>query len=37
MDVLSDVLGAVRLTGALFFDVDASSPWVVETPKMDTV
>ena len=37
MDVLSNVLGAVRLTGALFFDVDASSPWVVETPKMDTV
>jgi AraC-like DNA-binding protein len=37
MDVLSDVLGAVRLTGALFFDVDASSPWVVETPKMDNV
>jgi AraC-like DNA-binding protein len=37
MDVLSDVLGAVRLTGALFFDVEASSPWVVETPKMDTV
>ena len=37
MDVLSDVLGAVRLTGALFFDVDASSPWVIETPKMNTV
>ena len=29
-DPLSDVLRAVRLTGALFFDVDASSPWVAE-------
>lgn len=32
MDVLSDVLSAVRLTGALFFDIDASSPWVGESP-----
>jgi AraC-like DNA-binding protein len=32
MDVLSDVLGAVRLTGAIFFDIDASSPWVGESP-----
>ena len=32
MDVLSDVLRAVRLSGAIFFDVDASSPWVGETP-----
>jgi AraC-like DNA-binding protein len=31
-DVLSDVLRAVRLTGALFFDVEASSPWVAEAP-----
>jgi len=33
MDALSDVLGAVRLTGAVFFDVHASEPWVAETPS----
>jgi AraC-like DNA-binding protein len=32
VDVLSDVLRAVRLTGAVFFDFDLSSPWVVEAP-----
>lgn len=32
MDVLSDVLRAVRLTGAIFFDVEQRSPWVAETP-----
>jgi AraC-like DNA-binding protein len=32
MDPLSDVLQAVRLTGALFFDIHASEPWVAETP-----
>jgi AraC-like DNA-binding protein len=31
-DTLSDVLRAVRLTGAIFFAIDASAPWVVETP-----
>ncbi|MEO3434786.1 AraC family transcriptional regulator [Inquilinus sp. CAU 1745] len=31
-DILSDVLRTVRLSGALFFDVRASSPWVAETP-----
>jgi AraC-like DNA-binding protein len=31
-DVLSDVLSAVRLTGSLFFDVSATSPWVAEAP-----
>lgn len=31
-DALSDVLRTVRLTGAVFFDVDASSPWVAEAP-----
>jgi AraC-like DNA-binding protein len=31
-DVLSDVLRAVRLTGSLFFQVEASSPWVSEAP-----
>jgi AraC-like DNA-binding protein len=33
MDALSDVLRAVRLSGALFFDVQARSPWVAETPQ----
>jgi AraC-like DNA-binding protein len=31
-DILSDVLEAVRLTGALFFLVDARTPWVAEAP-----
>jgi AraC-like DNA-binding protein len=31
-DVLSDVLSAVRLTGSVFFDVSATSPWVAEAP-----
>ena len=31
-DVLSDVLSAVRLAGAVFFDVSARSPWVAEAP-----
>jgi AraC-like DNA-binding protein len=31
-DTLSEVLRAVRLTGAVFFTVDASPPWVVEAP-----
>ena len=32
VDVLSDVLRAVSLTGAVFFDFDLSSPWVIEAP-----
>lgn len=32
LDPLSSVLRAVRLTGAVFFDVEASSPWVAEAP-----
>jgi AraC-like DNA-binding protein len=32
VDVLSDVLRTVRLTGALFFPLEASSPWVDEIP-----
>jgi AraC-like DNA-binding protein len=31
-DVLSDLLSAVRLTGSVFFDVTAASPWVAEAP-----
>jgi AraC-like DNA-binding protein len=34
-DVLSDVLRTVRLTGALFFLVDASSPWTIEMPETE--
>lgn len=36
MDVLSDVLRAVRLTGAVYFDVHARAPWVAETPPVAT-
>jgi len=31
-DVLSDVLRCVRLSGAVYFDFDLSSPWVAEAP-----
>lgn len=31
-DVLSDVLRSVRLSGAVYFDFDLSSPWVAEAP-----
>jgi AraC-like DNA-binding protein len=31
-DVLSDVLRAVRLTGAVYFDLELSSPWVAAAP-----
>ena len=37
MDALSDVLRAVRLTGAVFFDVEASVPWVAESPPGPTI
>jgi AraC-like DNA-binding protein len=37
MDVLSDVLQAVRLTGAVYFDIDAGSPWVGETPSTQRI
>ena len=37
LDTLSDVLRAVRLTGAVFFAVDASAPWVTETPSGSSV
>jgi AraC family transcriptional regulator, alkane utilization regulator len=32
MDVLSDVLRVVRLSGAVFFTADFSSPWSIESP-----
>lgn len=34
MDVLSEVLRAVRLTGALYFEVHAAHPWVAVNPSM---
>jgi AraC-like DNA-binding protein len=37
MDVLSDVLRAVRLTGALYFDVSAAYPWIAMTPSMKQI
>ena len=36
-DILSSVLGSVRLSGAVFFDVVASSPWVAEAPPASTL
>lgn len=35
MDVLSDVLRVVRLTGAVFFTARFSSPWSIESPPPD--
>ena len=37
MDVLSDVLSAVRLTGAIFFDMTFRPPWVAETPEVSLI
>lgn len=37
MDVLSDVLLSVRLTGAVFFAVDAHPPFVTESPTVSAI
>lgn len=37
MDVLSDVLKAVRLCGSVFFTAEFSSPWALESPNPDLV
>jgi AraC-like DNA-binding protein len=37
IDTLSDVLRAVRLKGAVFFDVEAAAPWVAEAPASKIV
>lgn len=37
MDVLSDVLSAVRLTGAVFYDVKAQAPFATESPSTDVI
>lgn len=36
-DVLSDVLRSIRLTGAVFFDFELSSPWVAEAPAAQAI
>ncbi len=37
MDVLSEVLRAVRLSGAMYFEVSAAHPWVAVTPSMKRI
>ena len=37
IDVLSDVLRVVRLSGAVFFTAEFSSPWAVESPPPETL
>jgi AraC-like DNA-binding protein len=37
VDVLSDVLLAVRLTGAVFFDIEARSPFAAESPPVQAI
>ena len=37
IDVLSDVLRVVRLSGAVFFTADFSSPWAVESPPAEAL
>lgn len=37
VDVLSEVLRTVRLTGALYFEVNAAHPWVAVTPSMRAI
>lgn len=36
-DTLSAVLRAIRLTGAVFFDVEARAPWVAEAPAAQLI
>ena len=37
MDVLSEVLRAVRLSGAIYFKVTAAEPWISTNPSMRQV
>lgn len=37
MDVLSEVLHAVRLTGAVYFQLHAGHPWISVTPSMKRI
>lgn len=36
-DILSDLLRSVRLSGAVFFEVDVSSPWVAAAPPSRSI
>lgn len=36
-DALTDVLASVRLTGAVFFTVEGTAPWVAETPAASAI
>jgi len=36
VDVLSDVLRSIRLTGSMFFLVEASTPWITAAPHAST-
>lgn len=37
VDPLSSMLRAVRLSGAVFFEIDAVDPWAAETPPGETI
>mgnify|MGYP003579319747 CR=1 FL=1 len=37
MDVLSEVLRVVRLTGAVYFEVTAACPWVSKSPPTSLI
>jgi len=37
VDVLSDVLLAVRLTGAVFYDIEARAPFVAQSPPTEKI
>jgi AraC family transcriptional regulator, alkane utilization regulator len=37
MDVLSDVLRVVRLSGSVFFSASCSSPWALDSPNPDVL
>jgi len=37
LDVLSEVLSAVRLTGAFYFKVNAAEPWIATNPSMGEI
>ena len=37
VDVLSDLLKTVRLSGAAFFDIAANAPWAVASPPRDAI
>ncbi len=37
MDVLSDVLRTVRLTGSIFFTADLNDPWSISSPGSEVI